>query len=223
MDERIPLGTSALLCGESPGTIRAIVSEYMRNIGVREGKERRVNLWETAALRTVTEFTSSTITLKQAAQRVSGLLPFLRQIVEGKLGGEKKGYVYAVECWGLIGGVHKREGYIVEGQQALGLCCAEATSLGWPNLRVLNLSHVLAEVGHGWSIAVNGLELARALLEDTIQGRAEGEQELARAIFNEMAARLDPLGDRRPKAPEHASWRMGMPVSPAGATEQAAA
>jgi hypothetical protein len=220
MDDRISLGTSALVCGESPGTFRALISEYLPNLGVREGKERRINVWETAALRTVTEFTSSTITLKQAAQRVSGLLPVLRQIVEGKLG--KKGYVYAVECWGLIGGAHKREGYIVEGQQDLGLCCAEATSLGWPNVRVLNLSHVLAEVAHGWSIAVNGPEMARALLENTLQGKTEGEQELARSIFAEMAARLDPLGDRRPKAPERTNWQMGGPSRPAHTAQRAA-
>jgi hypothetical protein len=97
MEDRIPLTPAARICGDSPGTIRAILSEYLPNVGVKHGKERKVTAWEVAALRVITELSSAKLSLREATQRVAGLLPFLREIVEKSKKGHEMKPVFSIE------------------------------------------------------------------------------------------------------------------------------
>jgi hypothetical protein len=175
---------------------------------VKQGKERKVNVWEVAALRTLTELSSAKMSLKEAAQRMAGLLPFLREIVEkSKHKTTEKKDTFAVEMWGFIDGSYKREGYVVEGESDLAAFVAKAASLGWPNLRVTNLTHLLNEVAVGWHIAADGPDAALAWLENDLKGKSEVERASDLHLFNEMLSRLDPLGERRPMPPSRTNWK----------------
>jgi hypothetical protein len=209
MDDRIALTVAARLCGDSPGTYRAVLSEYLPKFGVKQGKERRVNVWEVAALRTLTELSSAKMSLKEAAQRMAGLLEYLRKIVDKKTDPKAPDNTttFAVEMWGFIGGAHKREGYVVEGEADLAKVVAEAASLGWPNVRVTNLTHLLNEVAIGWHIAVDGPEAALAWLQNGFEGKTEAERAADLNLFSEMASRLDPLGERRSMPPSRTNWQ----------------
>src|SRR5690242_11199093 len=111
MDQEIPLTIAARLSGDSDGTYRSAISQYLPDVGRRAGKERRVNIWETAGLRTLTERSSAKVGLKEAAQRVVQLMPFLERIARRELNGN----VFAVELWGRVGEKYQRAGYVCEG------------------------------------------------------------------------------------------------------------
>jgi hypothetical protein len=107
----------------------------------------------------------------------------------------------------LIGGGYCREGYIAEGESELVKFVAKAASLGWPNVKITNLTHLLNEIVIGWHIAVDGPDAARAWLEADLEGKPEAQRASELSLFTEMMRRLDPLGERRPMPPSRTKWQ----------------
>jgi hypothetical protein len=205
MKNRITLIDAARLNGDAPGTYRALVSDTLGSIGEKIGRERMLDVAETVLLRTVTETTSGNLNLREAAARALGLFPFVRQVATSELGGNGD-RVFAVDCWGTVGGKNKRAGYICEGQPILAACIGKLVEAQWPNVKVMNLTAIVAETFVGWNIAVNGPEMAEAIFRDTLPGKDPKLQAEAWSLFEEMCARLERSGDRRAAPPAANHW-----------------
>jgi hypothetical protein len=196
-DDFISVSQAARLNGDAYGTYSTAIAHHL-SMGKREGKDRLVSFWETVALRTLTELTSAKLNLDQAAQRVRALSRFIRRTAEGRLGGGKQ-YVFAIEAWGLVESQYKRAGHICEGTEKLSECIAALAKGGWPNMRVINLTNIVAETAIGWSIATQGLEIAAAQFRAELAGTAE-DKAVALQLFEQIAARLESR-ERRPALP----------------------
>src|SRR4051794_28315145 len=119
MPNLVTVGTAARLNGDSGGTYRALINQYLRSLGERYGRERMVDLSETTLLRLVTEANSGNLNLKEASERAVGLLPYIKDYLDGKLG---SGNLYALFFWGFIGGKQKHKGFVCRDDEHLVEC-----------------------------------------------------------------------------------------------------
>jgi hypothetical protein len=202
MLNRIMLATAAKLNGDAGGTYRAIISQWLHRLGVKQGRDRWVNLAETTLLRLITEVNSGNLTMQRAAERAFGLLPFIEDITNEKLGTNNR-EVFAVELWGRVKGEEKRQGLICDGKEQLEDCIRQAVEKQWPHFRIINLSRIVLETQCGWIVATMGSEPAKALFSTSDLG--PDDRRAALKLIVEMERRL--AGGRRLELPANDDWR----------------
>jgi hypothetical protein len=200
MHDLITLLTAARLNGDSDATYRSVVSQHLRGVGKKYGRERMLDLHETMLLRLVTEVSSGNLNLREASQHALGLFPFLRRMATGDLGKGDGQNTYAVFAFGLIAGKARRKGFVCHGNSLLSACVLDLADGGWPNQRIINLNRLLHEVYMGWMLATG----QRDKLEQMIGAGDAGEhephvREALGAFVAELERRLK--GARRPEAP----------------------
>jgi hypothetical protein len=211
MIHRITLIQAARLAGAARGTVQAVLSKAdkaagRRNLGVKAGRERMVDLAETALIRTAAELQSGNLNVHEAFRRAVGLSEFIAQIAtkSGPLG--QSGLdAYAVDAWGKIGASPRRIGYICQGSEVLAECIKFLVRTGWTSLRTVNLSQIISETLVGWSIARQSVEEAKADFEEQMKGRPTELVEFYRLIFDEMKQRLG--GTIPADPPADGDWR----------------
>jgi hypothetical protein len=203
------IGRAARLNGDSDGTYRSIISQYLRQIGKRHGRDRWVNYGETILLRAMTELTSGNLPLKAAAKRALGLFEFIAAVAYGKLGGDDVD-VFAVDAWGRVGGEMKRAGFVCEGQARLSECVQALAEKKWPNFRVINLTNLVAETNVGWVLETQGVEAGAHNILSKIAPDDHELQTQTLAVVDEMTRRLK--GKRRDDVPANDDWQKWEPA-----------
>jgi hypothetical protein len=216
MSERISTTVASRLNGDSPGTYRAALSQYLTKMGAKEGSERKLSFEETVALRALTELSSAKLALKEASKRALDLMPYIRDITAGKLGVDANGrpqFVFAIEMWGYAEGEYRRAGRIADGMEQLADCVKQAALGAWPNIKILNLTAIVAETNAGWDIALYGSDEAAERLKARIAKKPPEQQQWAWSLFSELEKRLDPFGGRRPTPPSNVEWAEIAPIA----------
>lgn len=216
----ITLITAARLNGDADGTYRSVISQHLRKVGRKYGRERMVDLHETLLLRLVTEVTSGNLNLGQAAQYALGLFPYMRAMATGRLGRNEGSNVYAVFAWGLRNGKQQRKGYVCGDDGLLASCILDLARAGWPNLRVINLRRLMNETYCGWVLATQGRDKLDAMLQQQEGDDSPEVEEAMRAFIAELEQRL--RGARRSDQPagDDDDWEAWMPPggTPSAAT-----
>jgi hypothetical protein len=212
---RLPIHMTAAVIGMEPHMVRQWLAKPLfgdRVQGLRQGRERHLDVGEAALLRLLAEHLPSTGSLKESWAAIGNLAqaiePLADQFPPFPLD------MFAVEAWSGVGLNKKGERYICIGRRELAQCIAERTVAERTRIYSIDVSRVLIEVATGWDIATLGSEQARLNFESChLKRLLESRHGQALAMFDDLERRI--TEKRGPSASDTASVVWHVPANAA--------
>src|SRR3954452_21226251 len=189
----LPLPAAARVAGETEHGIRQLrhIHRGLGSLGVRNGRFVELELGEVAVFSLVGHFAKHSRTVHQSVAAALAWVPILNTIF---LGTDRPNEIhFAVELTAADG---TRSYVHAVGPLELGNVVTLIENAA--ALLITNLSRLATEVQMGWEIAHSGVEAARADLEKDLEGKPPEYRQAQLAMFDVVAARVDPPKEPKP-------------------------
>jgi hypothetical protein len=213
---RLPIHMTATVIGMEPHMVRQWLARQLfgdRVQGLRQGRERRLDIGEATLLRLLAEHLPSTASLKESWVAVRSLVqsfaPLALQTPPFPLD------MFAVETWRGFGSAVMGERVLCVGRQELARYISEqVVEEQATRTYTIDVSKVLLEVKTGWEIAALGPEQARLeFVGGHLKRLDESRHKRALAMFDELEKRI--AGKRGVAASDTASVVWHVPANAA--------